>query len=70
MDLKIYTVGVGTAAGDLIPLPPDQGGGFVKDETGASSNRGSTRAALKAIAAATGGFYVPLGPEGEGIERF
>ena len=33
--LKIYTVGIGTAEGDLIPLPPDQGGGFVKDETGA-----------------------------------
>jgi Ca-activated chloride channel family protein len=29
--LKIYTVGVGSANGDLIPLPPDQGGGFVKD---------------------------------------
>ncbi len=33
--LKIYTVGIGTAEGDLIPLPSDQGGGFVKDETGA-----------------------------------
>jgi Ca-activated chloride channel family protein len=33
--LKIYTVGIGTAEGDLIPVPADQGGGFVKDETGA-----------------------------------
>jgi len=32
--LKIYTVGVGTANGDLIPLPADQGGGFVKDAAG------------------------------------
>ena len=33
--LKIYTVGVGTGNGDLIPLPADQGGGFVKDAAGA-----------------------------------
>jgi Ca-activated chloride channel family protein len=32
--LKIYTVGVGTANGDLIPLPADQGGGFLKDNEG------------------------------------
>ena len=34
--LTIFTVGVGTAGGDLIPVPPDHGGGFVKDETGAA----------------------------------
>ncbi len=33
--LKIYTVGVGTSGGDLIPVPANQGGGFVKDESGA-----------------------------------
>jgi Ca-activated chloride channel family protein len=66
--LTIYTVGVGTAGGDLIPIPPDQGGGFVKDETGAFVKSRLDEAALKAIAAATGGFYVPLGTQGEGLE--
>jgi Ca-activated chloride channel family protein len=66
--LKIYTVGVGTAAGDLIPVAQDQGGGFVKDETGAFVRSRLDEPALKAIAAATGGFYVPLGTQGEGLE--
>ena len=66
--VKIYTVGVGSAAGDLIPIPSDQGGGFVKDETGAFVKSRLDEAALKALAAATGGFYVPLGTQGEGLE--
>ena len=66
--LKIYTVGVGTAAGDLIPVAQEQGGGFVKDETGAFVRSRLDEPALKAIAAATGGFYVPLGTQGEGLE--
>jgi Ca-activated chloride channel homolog len=66
--LKIYTVGVGTAAGDLIPLPREQGGGFVKDEAGAFVKSHLDENALKAIAAATGGFYVPLGTQGEGLQ--
>ncbi len=66
--LKIYTVGVGTAAGDLIPIPPDQGGGFVKDDSGAFVKSHLDEAALKAIAAATGGVYVPLGAQSEGME--
>jgi Ca-activated chloride channel homolog len=66
--IKIFTVGVGTAAGDLIPLPPDQGGGFVKDETGAFVKSRLDEQALKAIAGAAGGFYVPLGTQAEGLE--
>jgi Ca-activated chloride channel family protein len=66
--LRIFTVGVGTAGGDLIPIPADQGGGFVKDETGAFVKSRLDEAALKAIAAATDGFYVPLGVQGEGLE--
>ena len=66
--LRIFTVGVGTAGGDLIPVPPEQGGGFVKDETGAFVKSRLDEAALKAIAAATGGFYVPLGTQGEGLD--
>ena len=66
--LKIYTVGVGSAAGDLIPVPKEQGGGFVKDDTGAFVRSRLDETGLKAIAAATGGFYVPLGTQGEGLD--
>jgi Ca-activated chloride channel family protein len=66
--LKIYTVGVGSASGDLIPIPPEQGGGFVKDDTGAFVKSRLDETALKAIATATGGLYVPLGTQGEGLD--
>ncbi len=66
--LRIFAVGVGTAAGDLIPIPQAQGGGFVKDETGAFVKSRLDESRLKAIAAATGGFYVPLGAQGEGLD--
>ena len=66
--LKIYTVGVGSAGGELIPLPPNQGGGFVKDDAGEFVKSRLDEAGLKAIAAATGGFYVPLGIQGEGLD--
>src|SRR5450631_744033 len=66
--LKIFTVGVGTAGGELIPVPPEQGGGFVKDETGSYVKSRLDENALKAIATASGGFYVPLGTQGEGLE--
>ena len=66
--LKIYTVGVGTPAGELIPVAPDQGGGFVKDDAGALVKSRLDEAALKAIAAASGGIYAPLGTQGEGLE--
>ncbi len=67
--LKIYAVGVGTAGGDLIPISPDLGGGFVKDETGAFVKSRLDEPALKAIAAATGGLYVPLGTQAEGLDQ-
>ncbi len=67
--MKIYTVGVGTPAGELIPVPSDQGGGFVKDDAGALVKSRLDEAALKAIAAASGGIYAPLGTQGEGLEE-
>jgi Ca-activated chloride channel homolog len=68
--LKIYTVGIGTGDGDLIPLPSDQGGGFVKDETGALVKSHLDESGLKAIASATGGAYVHLDGQGEDFEAF
>jgi Ca-activated chloride channel family protein len=65
--LKIFTVGVGTASGDLIPLPPENGGGFVKDASGQYVKSHLDESTLKAIAAATGGIYAPLGNQGQGL---
>jgi Ca-activated chloride channel homolog len=66
--LKIYTVGVGTANGDLVPIPAEQGGGFVKDDAGQFVKSHLDEAGLKAIAEATGGIYAPLGAQGQGLE--
>jgi Ca-activated chloride channel family protein len=66
--LKIYTVGVGSANGDLIPLPPDQGGGFLKDSEGHFVRSRLDESALKALAQATGGAYAPLGTSNQGLE--
>lgn len=67
--LRVFTLGVGTANGDLIPIPAAQGGGFVKDDTGALVKSHLDEAALKAIAADGGGRYAPLGAQGEGLEE-
>jgi Ca-activated chloride channel homolog len=66
--LKIYTVGVGSANGDLIPLPPDQGGGFLKDNEGHFVRSRLDESALRALAQATGGAYAPLGTSNQGLE--
>lgn len=66
--VKIYAVGVGTPNGDLIPIPSDQGGGFLKDEDGRFVKSHLDEAGLKAIAAATGGLYEPLGAQGQGLD--
>ncbi|MDO9041264.1 MAG: VWA domain-containing protein [Desulfocapsaceae bacterium] len=85
--MTIFTVGVGTTAGELIPLPAGGPGNFVKDETGKFITSKLDEKALTAIAEATGqgrpsvagakdgagatagGIYVPLGANGEGLER-
>ena len=66
--IKIYTVGVGTANGDLIPLPAGQGGGFLRDASGQFVKSRLDEATLRHIAEATGGIYAPLGSEGQGLE--
>jgi Ca-activated chloride channel family protein len=66
--MKIYTIGVGTAQGDLIPLSGNPKDGFVKDESGGFVKSRLDEAALKAIAAATGGMYAPLGAQAQGLE--
>ncbi|MGR0480793.1 MAG: VWA domain-containing protein [Candidatus Electronema sp. V4] len=63
--MLIYTVGVGTPQGELIPLPT---GGFVQDENGAFVTSRLDEQTLTAVAEATGGSYTPLGSMGEGLD--
>ncbi len=66
--VKIFTVGVGTAAGELIPVPGANGGiDFAKDPAGQFVKSRLDESALKQIAAAAGGMYEPLGQQGQGL---
>jgi Ca-activated chloride channel family protein len=64
----IFTVGVGTEAGELIPIPDGAGGThFIKDPQGNFVKSRLDADMLTQIAAATGGVYTPLGPQGQGV---
>jgi Ca-activated chloride channel family protein len=66
--MVIFTVGVGTESGELIPVPDGAGGNrFVKDPAGNFVRSHLDAEMLKRIAAATGGVYVPLGPQQQGV---
>jgi Ca-activated chloride channel homolog len=68
--MVIFTVGVGTAAGELIPIPDSSGGTeFVKDPAGKFVKSRLDSDMLQKIAATTGGIYTPLGPQGQGVVR-
>ncbi len=64
--MTIYTVGVGTKAGELIPDAMNQGG-FIKDENGNFIRSRLDEKTLTKIAELTGGIYVPLGSMGQGF---
>ena len=64
--LTIYTVGVGTSSGELIPVPG--GKGFIKDSTGKYVTSKLDESTLSKIAELTGGMYAPLGGAGEGLD--
>ncbi|MDK9705464.1 MAG: VWA domain-containing protein [Desulforhopalus sp.] len=66
--LTIYTVGVGTSQGELIPIKGDKGQGFITDTAGNFVTSKLDAASLGQIAEKTGGIYVPLGSAGEGLE--
>lgn len=67
--MTIYTVGVGTPAGELIPVK-DGGpaGHFVKDEKGQMVKSRLDETTLREIAQVTGGQYEPLGQRAEGLD--
>src|SRR4051794_34332208 len=59
--VRIFTVGVGTPEGSLIPITGEGGGtGFVKDSTGQVVKSKLDEKRLKEIAESTGGFYIHL----------
>ena len=67
--LKIYTVGVGTPAGGVIPERDDGGEvSFLHDSSGQIVKSKLDEATLRQIAQITGGAYEPLGQRGEGLE--
>jgi Ca-activated chloride channel family protein len=60
--IKIFTVGVGTSQGSLIPIQSDNGGTeFVKDPKGQVVKSKLDEPRLREIAQATGGIYFQLG---------
>jgi len=66
--VKIFTVGVGSTTGELVPVPSENGGtDFAKDENGKPVRSHLDETTLKKIAEATGGMYQPLGAQGEGL---
>ncbi|MCA1657832.1 MAG: VWA domain-containing protein, partial [Verrucomicrobiaceae bacterium] len=76
--VRIFTVGVGTPEGSLIPINGEGGGSaFVKDSKGQVVKSKLDEKRLKEIAEATGGFYIHLedGPRtmrqlyGEGLAK-
>lgn len=67
--MKIFTVGVGSAAGELIPIRNESGGvDFLKNEEGKPVRSKLDDATLRQIAEVSGGFYEPLGQQGQGLE--
>ncbi len=67
--VKIFTLGVGGTAGELIPVPNEHGGtDFARDDKGELVKSHLDAAMLTKIAEATGGMYQPLGAQGEGLE--
>jgi Ca-activated chloride channel family protein len=59
--LKIFTIGIGTAAGDLIRVTGANGNSdYVRDEQGNVVKSHLNEPLLQQIASATGGFYLPL----------
>jgi Ca-activated chloride channel family protein len=62
--LKIFTVGIGTAAGDILRATDANGkSDYVRDPQGNVVKSHLNENLLKQIAGATGGFYLPLGPQ-------
>ena len=59
--LKIFTIGIGSTAGTLVTVPDGNGNSdYIRDEMGNVHQSRLNENLLKEIAAAAGGFYLPL----------
>lgn len=68
--VTIYSVGVGTPEGELIPIRNRFGRvDYLRDSDGKAVQTKLDEATLSEIAEVTDGFYVPLGPTGYGLEQ-
>ena len=68
--LTIYTVGVGTPKGELIPVGNKHGQiEYLRDSNGQLVTTKLDQDTLNNIAEVTNGFYVPLGATGLGLEE-
>lgn len=65
--VTIYTVGVGTPEGELIPDGSGNQGSYIKDTDGNFVRSQLDETELTKIAEITGGMYVPLGSTGQGF---
>ena len=62
--IRVFTVGIGSTEGSLIPVRTDEGRqDFIRDTAGKPVQSHLDANRLKEIATATGGFYVPVGPD-------
>jgi Ca-activated chloride channel homolog len=67
--VKIYTVGIGTAEGDLIHVPDGRGGyEFLKDTQGNFIKSRLNESLLQSMAVSTGGLYVRSGGAQFGLD--
>ena len=66
--IRVYTIGVGTRAGELLPAP-DNGAGFQKDSAGQVVKSALQEDLLTRLAVQTGGTYVRAAPGDLGLER-
>jgi len=65
MGVKIFTVGVGTPAGSLIPVAGDTGRQYLKDSSGTPVNSRIDEVMLQKLALTTGGKYVRAAGTGD-----
>ena len=66
--IKIFTIGIGSDQGSRIPTDTKtNSNNFMLDRSGNPIISKKDAKALRAIAEATGGKYLPLGPTGEGL---
>ena len=66
-NIRVYTIGIGTLAGEL--LPQEEGGGYFKDRQGQIVKSALREDVLQQLALATGGTYVRSAPGDTGLER-